>query len=154
VVTAKDGINDKEIVDDGAGNLSGDGLGRIDYDYGFIEIDFTSPSPVSGTQVEASYDSVEGGCAEDCSRCATHYVELDVTPGTISGSSGFTIVDAWRRLFEKLERDVKPIHVEFWNDVFSEYLRVNIGARFDIIPGDEVPLDTHLLRPILDDSSW
>ena len=154
VITAQDGLNDKELTDNGDGTLSGDGSGTINYDYGFIGIDFTTPLPVSGTEIKATYDSVEGGCADNCGRCATHYLKLDVTPGTISGSDEFTIADAWSRLFTKIERDIKPIHVEIIYDTFSEEYVLSIGYRFDHIPADEETLDDSGLHLVWDDTSW
>lgn len=154
VITIQDGINDKTIVDDGDGTFSGDGHGTIDYDYGFIEIEPSTPYPVSGTDILADYTPVEGGCVDDCGRCATHYIKLDITPGTISGSDDFTLSDAWRRLFEKIRRDILPIHVEILHETFSESYLVSIGYRFDATPADEEVVDATGLRPLWDDTSW
>jgi len=149
-----DPLHRKVLVDDGDGKLSGDGLGEIDYDYGFIAMDFSVPLPDAGTEIQVSYDPVEGGCSEDCGKCATHLVRLDITAGTISGSDAFTIADAWRRLFEKIERDILPIHVEIINDILSESYVLPIGYRFDIVPGDTEILDTSGLHLMWDDTSW
>ena len=153
-VTIDDGVVSKSIVDDGDGTLSGDGGGTIDYDYGYVGLDISTPLPESGTNILAKYEPVEGGCAEDCSRCATHYLRLDITPGTITGSDDFTIADAWERLFEKINRDVKPIHVEILPEQFDESFIVSIAFRFDIIPADEEIVDTGGFHSIFDDTSW
>lgn len=154
VVTAIDGLNDKALTDNGDGTLSGDGSGTVDYDYGHVSIIFSTPLPVSSTQIKADYDPVEGGCAEDCGKCKTHYVRLDISPAAISGQSELSIQDAWARLFHKIERDILPIHVEILFLLLSESYVMSIGYRHDIIPGDSEPLDTIGLRPLLDDTSW
>jgi len=154
VITVTDGIISKTLTDNGDGTLSGDGTGTIDYDYGFLGIDFSLPMPVSGSEVKADYDPVEGGCADDCGACATHYIRLDIVPDTISGSDQFTITDAWRRLFEKIRRDILPIHVEILNEILAETFVVQIGYRFDLTPADEETLDSIGLRPLWDDTSW
>lgn len=154
VISIADGINDKTITDNGDGTFGGDGSGTIDYDTGFFEMDVFLPLPVSGTDVKADYIPVEGGCVTDCAKCATHYVKLDITTAGISGSNPFTIADAWQRLFEKIERDILPIHVEIKYDESREYFLVNVGSRFDNIPGDEQALDGVNLRPLFDDTSW
>lgn len=154
VITTTDGIITNVIIDNGDGTLGGDGVGTVDYDYGFVGVDFSPPIPASGSEVKADYDPVEGGCADDCGKCATHYIRLDIVPTTISGSEQFTITDAWRRLFEKIRRDILPIHVEILNLVLSEYFLVSVGYRFDIIPADEEPLDGVGLRALWDDTSW
>lgn len=141
------------LVDDGNGNFTGDGVGTIDYDYGFFSLAFSSMPP-SGTQIFAFYESVEGGCADDCNKCKTHRLKLDITPGAISGQSQLEISDAWVRLFEKINRDVKPIHVELYVENYEENYNLSIGHRFDIIPSDEEPLDTGGLHTLFDDSSW
>jgi len=153
-IEAIDGINDKVLTDDGDGNLVGDGVGVVDYDYGFIGVDFSLPMPVTGTEVKASYESVEGGCVADCEKCPTHYVKLDITPGAISGSSDFTLADAWRRLFEKIRRDILPIHVEILPDIVEEEYVASAGYRFDLIPADDYPLDVSGLHTTFDDTTW
>ena len=154
VIYAQDGINDKTLTDNGDGTLGGDGFGTVDYDYGYVAFEFSLPAVTPGTEIKADYTPVEGGCAEDCGRCATHYVRLDITPSTISGSDEFTITDAWKRLLEKIRRDILPIHVEILHEVFEEYLVVSVGSRFDIIPADDEALDSEGLRPLWDDTSW
>lgn len=149
-----DGVVTKTLVDNGDGTLSGDGSGIIDYSYGFVGADFQTPLPASGSDILADYEPVEGGCASDCGKCATHYLRLDITPGTISGSDDFTLSDAWQRLFVKLRRDVKPIHVEFLPESFEESFVVSIHYRLDIVPGDEETLDTSGLHTMFDDTSW
>lgn len=153
-IRSTDGPITKILTDNGDGTLSGDGGGLVDYDYGWIELDFTTPLPSSGTEILADYEPAEGGCVSDCAKCATHYLRLDITPGTISGSDEFTLSDAWSRLFKKLRRDVKPIHVEFLSEFFEEYFLVSIGFRFDIIPSDEEVMDTAGFHTEFDDTSW
>jgi len=154
IITALDGINDKTLVDDGAGLLTGDGAGRVDYDYGHVSFDFSGTLPTSGTPVKADYTPVEGGCADDCGACKTHYIRLDITPASISGSSEYTIADAWSRLFEKIRRDILPIHVEIKSILISESFTMSIGYRFDLNAADAYPVDSVGLRPLLDDTSW
>ena len=154
IIVANDGINDKTLTDNGDGELTGDGTGLISYDYGYVGFEFTDPQPSSGTQILADYDSAEGGCYLDCVKCLTNYVKLSVTPGEISGSDQFTIVDAWSRLFEKIKRDILPIHVRIWPELIDEFYSANIVYRFDLVDGDEEVLDTTGLHAILDDSSW
>jgi len=144
----------KVVTDDGDGSFTGDGTGTIDYDYGFFELEFSAPPPATGTDILAAYEPVEGGCADDCNKCKTHFLRLDITPGSISGQSQISISDAWTRLFTKINRDVKPIHVEFVTEDYEESYALSIGSRFDIIPGDEQPLDSEGFRVILDDTSW
>jgi len=154
-ITASFGGITKILTDDGNGLLIGDGTGTIDYDYGHFGIDFSVPVPPAGTELKATYEPVEGGCLELCGKCATHYLRLEITPGDISGSDDYTISDAWQRLFVKLERDVKPIHVEFMPEIIGEHLVVNIGRRFDIIPADIEPVDSSLgIMVILDETLW
>ena len=118
-VTIKCGEN-HTLEDQGDGTLYGDGEGIVDYNYGFVIINFIAPYPDVGTDVTANYTPVEGGCSEsDCGRCASHYIELDVTAATISGSEDYTLLDAWRRLFEKIKRDIKPIHIELFERIFN-----------------------------------
>jgi hypothetical protein len=153
-LTIDDGINPKIIDDNGDGTLGNGGTGTIDYSSGYFGVDLTDPQPLTGTDILASYDPVEGGCADDCGKCATHYLRLDVVPDTITGSHDFTIVDACKRLFEKIRRDVKPIHVEILPETFTEYFVLSIGRRFDIIESDEEELDAHGIQIILNDTSW
>ena len=155
VILCRDGVNDKELSDDGDGNITGDGVGVIDYDTGWVAFDFYSPSPASGTPITADYDPVEGGCTDGgCGKCLTNYVKLSVTPNTISGSDQFTLQDAFNRLFEKIERDILPAHVSILREVIEESYSVNIVYRFDIVPGDEYDLDVSGLHVLLDDTSW
>ena len=138
------------LTDDFDGNLTGDGTGTIDYSYGHIDVYF-SPSPSSGSVVSVNYDPIEGGCN---SRCLTHHIRLDITPGTITGSAEFSILDALTRLFEKIRRDVMPIHVDLLVERSEEYCVLSIGHRFDIIEGDTEPLDEEGIRVVCDDTSW
>jgi len=154
VIQCRDGINDKRLMDDGNGVLTGTGIGIVDYDTGWIAFDFYSPGPVVGTSVTADYDSREGGCQDDCGKCATYFVRLSVTPGTISGSDQFTIEDAWTRLFKKIERDILPVHVEISREIVEESYQLSIVYHFDIIPADSEPLDTSGLHVLIDDTSW
>lgn len=154
IITINDGINDKTITDDGDGNLSGDASGTVDYSFGFIDGIIDSPLPLEDTEIESTYDSIEGGCASLCGGCVTHYLRLDITPGSISGSDSFTLSDAWARLFEKINRDIKPIHVDLLSDVFEEEFLLNIGYRFDNIESDADIVDESGFRPIADDESW
>lgn len=153
-ITCNDGINDKTVTDNGDGTLGGDGAGTVDYDYGHISVDFSNPEPVSGTPIEVDYVPVEGGCADDCDKCKTHRLLLEITPGSISGQSQIAISDAWQRLFTKINRDIKPIHVEFITQDYEESYDLSIGHRFDVIPGDDEPLDSEGLHVVLDDTSW
>lgn len=155
VVLCRDGVNNKELSDNGEGALIGDGIGVIDYETGWMAFDFYAPAPIPGTPVLADYDPVEGGCiAGGCGKCLTSYVKLSVTPNQISGSDQFTIQDAFTRLFEKIERDILPVHVEILRETIEEYYSLNFVYRFDAIPGDTAPLDTSGLHVILDDTSW
>jgi len=142
------------LTDDGSGSLVGDGFGNIDYDHGFVEIGFNLPAPPSGSEVKANYHPAEGGCADDCGKCATHFILLDIVPGSISGTDWEAETNVWERLFDKIKRDLLPSHVEIFYLTFSESYTVSIGHRFDIIPGDEEPLDSDGLRTIFDDTSW
>jgi hypothetical protein len=144
----------KVLTDNGDGTLSGDGTGFVAYGYGKVGFDFDLPALPSGTKIYADYSPVEGGCVTDCGKCATHYIQLDITPDTISGSDEFTMQDAWARLLEKIKRDVKPIHVELMTDSYAEHFNVSVGHRFDIIGADEEPLDSDGLRTYFDDTSW
>ena len=153
-ISVDDGAISRTLIDDSNGVLVGDGGGVVDYDYGFVEFDLITPTPASGTEIVAHYVPVEGGCAGDCGKCATHFLRLDITPQAISGSGEFEIANAWSRLFEKLRRDVKPIHVEFLFETFAEYFRVDIGFRFDLISVDEETMDTAGLHTEFDDVSW
>lgn len=154
VVLCRDGVNDKALADDGDGNISGDGVGAIDYDTGWIAFEFFGPAPASGTPITADYDPVEGGCYDSCGKCLTHYVKLSVTPSTISGSDQFTIQDAFDRLFIKIERDILPAHTEILREVISEAYSDNIVYRFDLVEGDDSSLDTSGLHVLVDDTSW
>ena len=144
----------KVVTDDGDGFFIGDGSGPVDYDYGFFDLEFDPPSPPSGTPVVAAYEPVEGGCVDDCNKCKTHKLRLDITPGSIAGQDQISISDAWTRLFTKINRDVKPIHVEFITEDFVENYQLSIGSKFDVIPADEEPLDTGGIHVLLDDTSW
>lgn len=153
-IKSDDGIIQKVLTDNGDGTFSGDGTGAIDYSTGIVSCDFTTPLPVSGTPVLADYRPVEGGCYDDCGGCATHYLELDITPAAISGQSDLTLSDAWKRLFEKINRDIKPIHVEFYTEAFEEVFDVDISHRYDRVEADVESLDTSGLRVVFDDTSW
>jgi hypothetical protein len=131
---------------DGLGILSGDGAGKIDYSYGWIEADFDSPDPLDGTPILANYNPQEGGCFESCGKCATNKLRLDLSPGSIVGQSSATIASAWARLTKKIERDVLPVHVELIAEIFLESYRWNIGYRFDDIASDVNSLDNGGLR--------
>lgn len=155
VVLCRDGVNDKELTDDGNGAISGDGIGIIDYDTGLMAFEFYGPSPATGTPILADYDPVEGGCVSTgCGKCLTSFVRLSVTPSQISGSDQFTIQDAFTRLFTKIERDILPVNVEILRELIEEMYIVNIVYRFDVIKGDTAPLDTSGLHVVLDDTSW
>lgn len=153
-ITADDGVVSKLLTDDGDGNLVGDGSGTIDYSYGHVAFGLNAPVLSSGTEIKASYDPVEGGCVEDCGKCKTHRLRLNVSPGAITGQTQIAITDAWLRLIKKVKRDVLPSHVELLTDVFEESYRVKVGHRFDMIPGDEEPLDSAGIRAVFDDTSW
>lgn len=154
VVVANDGVNDKTLYDQGDGTLLGDGVGLIHYDQGHVGIEFSNPQPISGTPILADYDSVEGGCPVSCTKCASNYVKLSVTPGTISGAGEFAITNAWDRLFKKIQRDIMPIYVRVMPEVISEFYRVDVVYRFDIVSADGSILDTSGLHAIMDDTSW
>lgn len=155
VILCRDGVNDKELTDDGNGVISGDGIGIIDYDTGWMAFDFYGPSPTTGTPIVADYDPVEGGCITGgCGKCLTSYVRLSVTPNQISGSDQFTIQDAFTRLFTKIERDILPVHVAILRELIEEMYSVNVVYRFDVVSGDVTPLDTSGLHVALDDTSW
>jgi len=154
VITCNDGINDKTVTDNGDGTLGGDGSGTVDHDYGFISVEFSATEPVTGTPIEADYTPVEGGCAEDCDKCKTHRLLLQITPGSISGQTQINISDAWERLFTKINRDIKPIHVEFITEDYAESYQLSIGSRFDVIPADAEDLDNDGFHVLLDDTSW
>jgi hypothetical protein len=154
VILCRDGVNDKILTDDGFGNLSGTGVGIVDYENGWVAFDFYGPSPAIGTEITADYDPVEGGCGADCGKCPTYFVKLSVTPGQISGSDQFTLTDAWERLFSKIERDILPVHDEILREVIDEYYSVNIVYHFDIVPADEASTDESGLHVKLDDTSW
>jgi len=165
-ITADDGSISKEINDNGDGTLGGPGgTGVVNYGWGTFGLDFSDPVPAEGTPILASYTPVEGGCNEDCDKCATHYIRLDVVPASIlsiSGSDEFTIQDAWRRLFEKIRRDILPIHLEILAETFEEEFILKVGHRFDMIAADVEYLDEAEdpeepesgLKVIFDDSSW
>ncbi len=144
---------DKVLTDDGLGALSGSGTGTVDYSYGVIQIDFTVPLPSSGTPIYANYEPVEGGCYEQCGKCATNKLRLDLTPGAITGQDQLTITEAWARLIAKIERDVLPAHVELILDTFEEDFVWSIGYHFDIIEVDSIPLETGL-RLEFDSTAW
>lgn len=154
VILCRDGVNDKQLTDDSDGQLTGDGVGIIDYEHGWVAFEFYGTSPVIGTPVIADYDSIEGGCTDKCGKCATYFVKLSVTPGIISGSDAFTISDAWNRLFTKIERDILPVHVEIIRELLSEQYSVFVGNHFDMVPADVVHADTDGLHVLLDDTSW
>lgn len=154
VITCSDGVISKVVTDDGAGGLTGDGTGTIDYGWGIIECDFTMPVPVSGTPVYANYEPLEGGCADDCGKCATNKIKLDLTPGAITGQGDIAISDAWVRLLSKIRRDVLPIHVELITEEFEEEYMWSIGHRFDVIPADEESVDSAGLRLVWDSTEW
>jgi len=153
-VYSHDGINDKDLYDDGAGNLTGDGLGTIDYSYGIVSCDFTTPLPVSGTEIYANYDPAEGGCADLCGACPTNKIRLNLTPASIAGQGEIAIGLAWARLMGKIRRDVLPAHVEILSDEFEEEYVCSVGHRFDIIPADDEELDAHGLRLVFDSTDW
>lgn len=153
-ITADDGSISKTVTDDGAGNLVGDAIGTVDYGWGIIECDFTAPLPASGTPVLADYGSTEGGCINDCERCATNKIILDLTPGAISGQGEIAINDAWSRLLDKIRRDVLPIHVELATDEYEEEYIWSVGHRFDVIPADEETVDAAGLRLVFDSTEW
>lgn len=153
-VSSHDGVNNKDLYDDGAGNLTGDGIGTIDYSYGVVSCDFTTPLPASGTPILATYEPVEGGCSDICGSCPTNKIRLSLTPGTIAGQGEILIGLAWARLMEKIRRDVLPAHVEILTETFSEYYVASVGHRFDIIPADVEELDMHGLKVVFDSTEW
>jgi hypothetical protein len=148
--------HERTLTDNGDETLSGDGTGTVDYSYGLITAEFgdSDPEYLDGAVVTVDYGSVEGGCAEDCGSCKTHKLRLDINPDTIAGSDDFTIVDAFNRLIEKIERDIKPIHVVISPEIVTESFVLSIGYRFDVIPADEEVLDTSGFHPLFDDTSW
>jgi hypothetical protein len=167
-IRAFDGLNSERVLaDNGDGTLSGNGIGVINYSWGTFGFDFSDPVPNQGTEIRASYNPVEGGCAEDCGKCATHYLRLDITPSamlrsSISGSDEFTMQDAWERLFKKIRRDILPIHLEILSEVFEEEFVLKVGHRFDMIDADveyldeaELPEEIESgLKVVFDDTSW
>jgi len=153
-IYSHDGTNDKDIYDDGDGNLTGDGTGTIDYSYGLINCDFTSPLPVSGTEVFATYDPAEGGCSDICGACPTNKIRVTLTPAAIAGQGDIAIGLAWARLMEKIRRDVLPAHVEILAEMISEYYVSHVGHRFDLIPADVEELDMHGLKVVFDSTEW
>lgn len=146
------------LEDDGDGKLIRQGTGTwdgdVDYSYGFLDLDFKAPVPAPGSEIKANYIPVEGGCPEDCSKCVTHRIFLDISPGAITGQSQISITDAWTRLIVKIKRDVLPIHVELFSEAYAESYRVQVGHRFDITAGDTEDLDSEGLRVAFDDTSW
>lgn len=156
IITAQDGnpAHDKVLQDNGEGILYGDGEGAIDYSYGLIELDFTIPLPDPGTEIKASYKPREGGCSDSCGKCATNKIQLNLSPASISGQGDLAIADAWQRLFDKIERDVLPYHVELIHDEYRENYIWSLAHRFDIIPGDAEPLDTGGLHLVFDSTDW
>jgi len=156
VIIADDGnpAHYKELIDNGDGTLSGDGNGVVDYSYGMIEINFSSPLPDSGTEILANYDSREGGCVDACGKCATNKLRLNLSPGAISGQGDIAVSDAWIRLLDKIQRDVLPYHVELITNEYTETYLWQVGHRFDIIPSDEEPVDSAGLRLVFDSTDW
>lgn len=154
-ISSDDGVTSLLLIDDGIGNLTGDGSGTVDYSSGVVSCDFSLPLPVSGTPILASYEGVEGGCSDGgCGKCATNKIKLDLVPGAITGQGEIAISDAWVRLLEKIERDVKPIHVEIITESFVETYFWSVGHRFDVIPADEESLDAGGLRLVWDSTEW
>lgn len=153
-IKAHDGTNDKDVYDDGVGNLIGDGSGTVDYGYGVVNCDFTLPLPVSGTEMLASYDPLEGGCYDVCGACPTNKIRLDLSPAAISGQGEMAISVAWNRLMTKIRRDVLPIHVEILTELFEEYYILHVGHRFDLIAADTEELDMHGIHLVFDSTEW
>ncbi len=129
------------LNDDGEGGFSGP-FDSIDYGWGYIRF----PTFAGSTDyVRAEYESKVGGCPNDGGgRCLTHRLRLIITPGDIAGKDELTISEAFKRLWEKLNIEVKPYHVEFEPIVYSDSGYLSIGKRYDIIDADVISTDSRL----------
>ena len=124
------------LVDDGVGNLIGDGAGAIDYRTGEYAAKINPGN--SGDPIVADYMPQEGGC--QCGSCKTHYFRLIVVPGSEINRNQIAVTDAFKRLIDKINK-VTPIHAKWLPLVLSESVEVQVTTLFDLTPADVVILD-------------
>lgn len=134
-------VDSTVLTDDGDGNIVGTS-GTIDYGWGYIYLEDFSAS--SSATIRADYDSKVGGCINVCGRCLTHRLRLIITVCDVAGQDEITIEEAFKRMWKKLNKEVKPVHVEFEPIYYFDSGYLSIAYRYDIIPADEVPTDTGL----------
>lgn len=127
------------LYDDGDGGISGY-VGSIDYGWGYVRINLF---PGSTSSISVNYRSKVGGCIDNGGeKCLTHKLRLIITPGDIAGQDDITISEAFKRLWQKLEDEVRPIHVEFEPIKYIGSGYLSVGNRYDVIPADDVIVDT------------
>jgi len=127
------------LLDDVTGQFVGHPESTIDYGWGYATVTIAGIGHPA-TDARGSYDSVEGGCVENCVKCKTHRLRLQVTPGDIGGQNQLTISEAFQRLYKKLGEvsgnGVIPVHVELEQLKTEVSAVLSIGYHYDVLPAD------------------